>query len=759
MSTHKSACILCSLNCGIEIEVDDQGQFTKITGDKDHPHSQGYICQKATRLNYYQNQERLDSPLKRNDDGSYESISWNQAIQEIADKLIEIRDNHGGKTVAYAGGGGQGNHFPGVYASALRAAIGTPYIYSSLAQEKTGNFWVHGKLFGKQNIVYEEPVDKAEYVIIIGANPLQSHGIHRARPVINALSRDPGRTLVVIDPRVTETAKKADLHLQVTPGGDAYLMSAMIAIIIQEGLEDKEFINSHTSGFGLVKPHFQGINIYEYIRRSGVEKELVYNVARNLAKAQSAVIRSDLGIEMSYNSTLNAYLKRLLFLITGHFGQSNTNHLVTHFFPLLGNSRDPEEGGRTTQVTKTREIGKLYPPNVLPAEIDSDHPKRIRGLIVESANPISSWPDAPAQRKAYAKLDLMVVIDIAMTETAREADYVLPASSQYEKYEATFFKDNFMHVRPPIVSPKEGTLPESEIHTRLLVAMGELPSNFNELREKAKSDISGETQGSFPMAFMQTMMKNSNWKRYAPIVLRESLGKELPNGAQDAAFLLLSAQMYAQKHPESVKNTGIEIDNPVKAGEAIFRKILTNPSGVVVGKPSLENHWDLVATPDNKVNLNIPELLQWLDRLSETMEQIEEESKQFPFNLIAGERRAYNANTIIRDPEWRKNDQEGFLKMNPIDAEEHEIENGDAVDCFNAKGRISAVVKVTDEVKPGVLSLPNAYGLKYGDNTDHTKIGAALNELTDAMHCDPLAKTPYHKNVRVNVEKRKSVAV
>ena len=752
-TTHKSACILCSVNCGIEIEVDDKGNFTKITGDKDHPHSQGYICQKATRLNYYQNQKRLNSPLKRMGDGSFEKISWRQAIQEIADKLVHVRDTYGGETIAYAGGGGQGNHFPGVYASALRSACGTPYVYSSLAQEKTGNFWVHGKLFGKQNRVYEEPIDKADYVVIIGANPLQSHGVHRARPVINKISRDPKKTLVVIDPRVTETAVKADHHLQVTPGRDAFLMAAMLGIIVQEGLEDQQFIFDHTVGYEKIKPHFLKIPIDDFIEKSGADEELVYKVTREMASAESVVIRSDLGIEMSYNSTLNAYLKRLLFLVTGNFGRKDTNHLVTHFFPLLGNSRDPEEGGRTTQVTKTREIGKLYPPNVLPLEINNDHPKRLRALIVESANPVSSWADGKAQREAYKKLDLMVVIDIAMTETAKEAHYVLPASSQYEKYEATFFGSNFFHLRPPVSKPLEGTLPESEIHTRLLRAMGEIPANFNSLAEKAKSDVSGKTKNEFAVAFTQIMMENPQWKRYGPMILRESLGKALPNGAKDAAFLFISAQMYAQKYPKEVKNAGFDGSNPTEIAEQIFREILTSPSGVVLSKPNIDDHWKLVAHPDNKVNLEIPLLLDWLDELPQTFLQIEEIEKTYPFNLIAGERRAYNANTIIRNPEWRKNDQEGFLKINPEDADNQSITNGDSVRCFNDKGEIWAVAKLTGEVKRGVLSLPNGYGLKSNGSEDHRKIGAALNELTDSLHCDPLAKTPYHKNVRVNIEK------
>jgi anaerobic selenocysteine-containing dehydrogenase len=752
-TTHKSACILCSLNCGIEIEVDDHRNFTKITGDPDHPHSQGYICQKATRLNYYQNQERLQSPLKRKDDGTFEEISWDQAIQEIADKLVNIRDNHGGDTVAYAGGGGQGNHFPGVYASALRGAIGTPYVYSSLAQEKTGNFWVHGKLFGKQNIVYEEPVSEAEFVMIIGANPLQSHGVHQARPVINQLSRDTERTLVVVDPRITETAKKADYHLQVTPGRDAFLMSAMIAILIKENLVNQEFIEDHTVGYEAIISHFQTIQIEKFINTSGCDKNMVYEVTRKLASAKSAVIRSDLGIEMSHNSTLNAYLKRLLFLLTGHFGKQNTNHLVTHFFPLLGNSRDPEEGGRTSPVTGTREIGKLYPPNILPLEINSDHPKRIRGLIVESANPISSWPDAPAQREAYKKLDLMVVIDIAMTETAQEAHYILPAASQYEKHEATFFKDNFFHLRHPIFEPLKGTLPESEIHRRLLVAMGEIPETFEDLAEKAKSDLTGKTKDEFPQAFMTAMMSKPNWKRYGPIILRESLGKVLPNQAKDAAFLFLSAQMFAQKYPNEVANAGFKGKNTMDIAQKMFTEILTNPSGVVLAKHDMKNHWDLIAHGDKKIHLEIPMLLEWLDNLPQKLEQEEKEKKIYPFNLINGERRAYNANTIIRDPEWRKNDQEGFLKICTNDAQKLDISDGDSVKCYNSKGSILAVIKITDEVKEGVLSLPNAYGLKYNGEEDHRTIGAAPNEITDLHHCDPLAKTPYHKNVRVNVEK------
>ena len=142
--------------------------------------------------------------------------------------------------------------------------------------------------------------------------------------------------------------------------------------------------------------------------------------------------------------------------------------------PLIGHSRDLDEGGRTTMVTKAREIAKVYPPNVLAKEIDNEHPDRLRALVVDSCNPVLNWVDTNAQKRAYKKLEVMVVIDVAMTETAKEADYVLPASNQFEKYEATFFAESIFHLRKPIFSSLAGTLSEPEIYTRLLRAMGAL---------------------------------------------------------------------------------------------------------------------------------------------------------------------------------------------------------------------------------------------------------------------------------------------
>lgn len=754
-TTHKSACILCSLNCGINIEVDHETkQFVKITGDKDHPTSQGYICQKATRLNYYQNQERLTSPLRKKEDGSFEEISWDIAIKEIAEKLVQIRDTYGGTSIAYAGGGGQGNHMAQLYASTFRKVCRTPYIYSSLAQEKTGNFWVHGKLFGAQNVNYAEPIDDAEFGLIIGANPIQAHGMPRAKRVIGAISKDKNRTLVVIDPRRTETAKKADYFLQVKPGRDAWLMSAMLGIIVQEGLEDKTFIANHTNGYEEIKPYFMDIPVAEYCAIAGVETELVQEVTRKMCAAKTVAIRSDLGIEMSLNSTLNAYLKRLLFLITGNFNKQGTNHLGSWLMPILGNTKD--EANRTTMVTKAREIARLYPPNVLPLEIDNDHPDRLRALFVDSSNPVLNWADTQAQKKAYKKLELMVVVDVAMTETALEAHYVLPAANQFEKYEATFFHENLFHLRRPIFEPLEGTLNEPEIYTRLIRAMGALEGiDFSELEQAAVADKSDPGKGVFQTAFMGAAMKYPKLQMFAPIALRETLGKTLGDGAESVAFIWFSTQMYAQKYAKAIRQAGIE-GKGSELGNILFEKIMNSPSGVKLSKHQYEDTWDLMKTSDKKVNLAIPELLNdWLLKLPEVLEQQAALEAEYPFNLIAGERRTYNANAVIRNLEWAKTDQEGFLKIHPEDALKHGIEEGDAVELTSPTGSIKILATITDEVQEGVISMPHGHGLNYGKGKSFREKGAMPNILTSATYCDPLAKTPYHKNVRVKLKKLK----
>jgi len=175
---------------------------------------------------------------------------------------------------------------------------------------------------------------------------------------------------------------------------------------------------------------------------------------------------------------------------------------------------------------------------------------------------------------------------------------------------------------------------------------------------------------------------------------------------------------------------------------------MNSPSGITVVKHDEEDLWDLMKTPDKKVNLHIPELLEdWLLKLPEVLENQADLEKAYPYNLIAGERRTYNANAVIRNLEWAKKDQEGFLKVHPNDAAKHGLIEGDAVELTSPTGTIHILVTITGEVQEGVISMPHGKGMDYGKGISFREKGAMPNILTTATYCDPLAKTPYHKNV------------
>lgn len=748
----QTACILCSLNCGLEIQVKDR-HFIRVRGDKAHPVSEGYLCQKPARLDYYQNHaRRVKQPMKRDKDGEFHPISWDTAIREIADKLNQIIAEHGGHAIGYYGGGGQGNHLPGMYAAALRAGIGTPYAFSALAQEKTGDFWVNGKLFGRQTCHVTEGIHESDYVILIGTNSWQSHGFPQTRKVLRELKRDPNRTLVVIDPRRTATAQMADIHIPVKPGMDAFLMLAILATIVQEGWENNEFLANRTIGFEQVRAVLQGIDVVDYAAKAEVPLETVRQVAHGLAHAKAASTRHDLGVEHSLHSTLNTYLEKLLFLITGNFGRPGTNNLHNWLLSIMGHT-----GGdklHQTRVTGTAEISKLYPPNVLAAEIDNDHPDRIRGMIVDSGNPMQTVADTQALGTAFDKLELLVVIDVALTESAEKAHYILPASTQYEKWEATFFTGcfptNYFHLRRPILEPDGNTLPEPEIYHRLAVAMGLLPDQFPDLEKYAHQHRAEPEYGIFPVALQQYFNENPKQAGLASLILYSTLGKALPDGAQSAAALWGVVQFFAQRYKKQVQRAGYEGRGHM-LGEALFNAILESDTAVSISTHTYEEVNELIRHPDSKIHLAIPEMLAEIEALA-----LEESvtNGDFPLILAAGERREYNANQIYRTPEWRKKDQDGALRINPTDAKMVGVIDGEAAVCESAHGAIDVFITVEPEQRIGFVSLPHGYGQEYPDmeTEELVKTGPRINILTAADHCDPIAKTPYHKYVPVRVK-------
>src|SRR3954468_23079117 len=295
---HPTACILCECNCGIEIRLGADGRtFERVRGDKAHPASKGYTCEKALRLDYYQNGrgERVLSPLRRRSDGTYEEIDWDSAIREIAERLGAVRDAHGGESIVYYGGGGQGNHLGGAYGSATLKALGVRFRANAISQEKTGEVLVMGKMFGTP---LRGDFGNCEVAFFVGKNPWISHGIPHARTTLKAIAADPARSMIVIDPRVTETAAMADFHLQVRSGRDAWLIAAMAAVLVDEGLVDRDWLGVHASGVEPVLAALRQVPISRYCELSGVDEALVRAATRRIAQAESVATFEDLGVQM-----------------------------------------------------------------------------------------------------------------------------------------------------------------------------------------------------------------------------------------------------------------------------------------------------------------------------------------------------------------------------------------------------------------------------------------------------------------------------
>jgi anaerobic selenocysteine-containing dehydrogenase len=746
-SWQPTACILCECNCGLEVQLGGEGgrHLVKLRGDKRHPSSQGYACEKPHRLDHYQNgRDRLTQPLRRRPDGSFEEIDWDTAIREVSARLAAVRDAHGGDTIFYYGGGGQGNHLPGAYATATRRALDSRYRSSALAQEKTGEFWISDRMMGAMTRADFEHCDVA---LFIGKNPWHSHSIARARVTLKELAADPKRTLIVIDPRRTETAELADVHLAVRPGADAWLLAAILAILVEEDLINHAFLTAHAAEVEPALAALRAVPIAATCAHTGIEEALVRRAARALGGARALASFEDLGVQMNHGSTLVSYLHRLLICLTGSIGRPGT-HFVPTTLVDIGNGA----ATRKSPVAAARIVGGLVPCNVIAEEILSDHPKRYRAMLVEAANPAHSLADSQSMRAALGSLDTLVVIDVAMTETARLAHYVLPAASQFEKAEATFFNFEFprnvFQLRRRLLPPPPGPLPEAEIHARLCEALGAVTEeDLAPLRAAAPGG-----RDAYVQTFFAHVMSNPRRAAMAPVLLYRTL--ELPAELREGAIVLGLALKAAMEHPRSLARAGFG-GSPMQAASALFAAILESPSGVVFAIDEWSDVLPGLRTPDKKLHLALPDLLAELARLvaSAPVRDLE-----FPFVLSAGERRSFTANTIIRDPAWRKKDAAGALRIHPDDAAALGVPDGGAVRLTTRRGSRIVAIEITDSMQRGHLSLPNGLGLGYPaasatgaaaaatPSLDVTT-GVAPNELTSATDRDPFVGTPWHKHV------------
>lgn len=739
----KTGCILCAQNCGLEVLV-EADRMVKVRPDKANPRSKGYACRKGLKVLYHQYPaDRLTRPLKRLD-GNFTPITWDQALGEIAEKLQGLLDEYGPRCLAYLGGSAQGGHMEAGFGLTLLRALGSQYYYSSAGQEFSGAWWVNGRVLGKQYNLAIPDEQVAEMLVAWGWNGMQSHQMPRAPLVLKEFSQDSQRLLVSVDPRKSETAAIADLHLALRPGTDALLLRAMITLILAEGWERQNYLAERVADWERIRPWFEGFDVMGALAVCQLEVETVRELCR-LLTTRSWCLHPDLGIYMGRHSTLNSYLLFILLAVCGRIGVRGGNLIPGMVMPLGFHADERnEKTWRTVATGLPPAAAGSFSPTALPEEIASDHPQRLRAALVSAVNPLRSWPDTQALEAAFDRLDLLVVNDIVMSETARHAHYVLPCRSFYESWDATFFSwtypEVYCQLRRPLVAPPGECLEASQIFTRLADRLGLIPDLPDSLHVAAKGD-----RLSFGAQLMTLAAEVPEALKIVPFVLAKTLGEVWDSAAKAGLWglLMTAPKVFRQQAARAGFAEGMD------QGDRIFQALVDTPEGLWVGKADTENPMDGIRTPSGKIELFIGELEE---RLLALTPQEEAEALRppatFPLVLNAGRHTQFNINTLMRNPGWNAGKRACTVALSPADARTLNLNDGQKVKLTTAAGSAIGELEVSDQVREGMVLVPHGFGLIYAGEV----YGLNVNRLTLHTHRDPIG-TPLHRFVPCRVER------
>lgn len=755
-----TACVLCSHNCGLRVDVDGN-QILNVRPDHDNPITRGYICNKAYSIDkYVHHAERVRYPLRRTESGGFERITWDQAIAEISTRLTRLRASHPDRCIGLVGAGGQGNHMSIAYALSFLRGLGSPMWFNAFAQEKTQHCLLDQWMFKASPATWLHSDDHhTRYLLLLGTNPRVSHRGHNATEVLKAIAGDPNRKLVVVDPRTTETARQAALHVALRPGSDCYFLLGMLAEIVRRDLTDSQFIRRHTRDTDQLFAALERVDLEAMAARCAIPADLITRVAEEFATSAPASIACDLGVEQNRFSTLNSYLIRAILAVTGNLGREGSNVFYEVFNPPDPSLLEPR-GSTTALVSGIRGIRALgdfemFSPSLVPEEVLGDDPARLRALIVDGANPLVSYAGTSRWHAAIRRLDLLVVIDPAMTETARMADYVLPTPVGYEKWEIGFFPKHartiHAQLRPPVLAPPPEALPEPEIYARLARAMGLFSPRPRALDLLARAG--GRPGGRLAMVLASAVAawsrSRSGAQNHVLYWMYDLLGRHLPDPALALIWLIcVRNALLRRRGVVQVLGPAWTWRDPIALADELFRRLLEHPEGAEIAHLDIRaNLRDHVRFHDGRIRMAPPAMLRELRRALDTPVAIDDE---FPLTLSAGLRSPWTANTIHRDPTWRKGKgPHCALSVSRADADALGLSDGDEVTLRTRHGAVALPVTIDRRLSPGHVSIPNGFGLIHDGRPD----GININELTGVEDRDPLTGCPHHKGVPCRIER------
>ncbi|MEV0613880.1 molybdopterin-dependent oxidoreductase [Nonomuraea sp. NPDC050404] len=700
-STVHRTCPLCEAVCGLTLTLDEGGHVTSVRGDRDDPFSKGFICPKGASLGRLdEDPDRLRKPLIREGD-LWREVGWEEAFAAVKEGLDRIADR--ASTAVYLGNPSAHTMAGALYAAPLIKSLGTRNVFSASTADQMPKHVASGLMFGHPLNIPVPDLDRTDYLLMLGANPLESNGSLCTAPDfpgrLKAL-RGRGGRLVVVDPRRTRTAALADEHLFLRPGTDAYLLFGIVHTLFAEDLARPR---QEVNGLAEVREAAKHFPPEVVARRTGVPAETVTRLARELAGAPTAAVYARIGTCTAEFGTLAQWLVDVLNVLTGNLDRPGGAMFAKAATEFAARRRPYTVGRWKSRVRGLPEANGELPVATLADEIETPGEGQIKFLLTVAGNPVLSAPHGDRLDAAFRRLDFMVSVDPYLNETTKHANVILPPprvlqSGHYDFTLLGFAVRNYARYSPPLL-PLEERPSESQILARLAMIASGLEGDLDtfvidDLLTKATNTSGSGVEGRDVAELRDLLEGETGGERRLDLMLR--LG---PYGE------------WAGK------------------GDMSLRKLLDNPHGLDLGalEPRLD---EVLKTASGLIELAPPELIEDVERLRGKLEE------EPPEIVLIGRRHLRSNNS------WMHNvgplvggSNTCTLQIHPADVARLGLD-GEAV-VRSAKGQLTVPIEATDTIMPGVVSLPHGWGhagSAQGVAAEHA--GVSANTLTDESTID-----------------------
>jgi len=689
------------------VDIEDN-RIVAFQGDAEHPLTQGFLCAKGLAcVEMPTDPLRLRFPRERVGD-TWHRITWADALEKIATRLDEIISRHGSHAVGlYYGAGNPTSSINYMMADGFLRALGSDRMYNVLTLEFTNRYYVMEKMYGRQFCVSQPDLEHTECLLMFGSNPMVSLDHPGIIASLKHLKKRGGK-LIVVDPRRTETARMADLHVQVTPGTDLFLLQGIYSHIIENKMCDADFLQAHCDG-GEFFLRWKPMTPAAAESICGVAAETIVRVAETFAGAKTACAVCKLGINTSHHGTLTYWLVEALNAITGNVDRPggllfNPGVLDLDMLSRMAVGRKK----RRSRVGAYPYITGSYPASVLADEILTDSPDRIRALIVDAGDPSLVFPDSKRLDEALARLDILVSIDVCMNETAQRAHFALPAANFLEKDDLyVTFPDHFPYPfaqwSHKVMEPPDEARAEWEI--------------FRDLSRRMRIPILNQRMLDFLFR------------------MSEHVGR------------LIGKRAGYSFNPRNYYKMLLGLLGKVK-----FQELMENPHGLKAGDITWGSTLRRLSTRSRRIEVAPREFIERLDRACAVST-----TPEFPYLLISGERSPYTKNTNLRGLKSLTTRQSGnFARINSEDAAALAVQDGEILEISTQRGTVRVRARVTDDIRQGVISIGHGWGRKIIEPESGSPDGIQgtnVNLLTDTGTLDTFTGMPVYNAIPCSVRK------